>query len=304
MNGIQIGFIGAGKVGVSLGKYLKEKGRQVGGYYSLSPESAVWAAEFTDTKYYENLQEIIGNCDMLLFTVPDGRITSVWEEAKPYVSGKLICHCSGLHSSKIFSDVGSTNSCAYSIHPLMAVSSREKSWKELSDALFTIEGDEKYIHFIEEMFQSMGNRTGIISAENKIKYHAAAALSSNYMTALFHMSQTLFEECGFSEREAVNELYKLADGNLKHILEEGCISSLTGPIERNDYKTVQMHISVLPGEMKEAYRANASYLIGLAKHKHPDRDYTALENICAGSGKKGSVLDEEYSTDIAAEEER
>ena len=32
---MQIGFIGAGKVGVSLGKYFKEKGRNVGGYYSL-----------------------------------------------------------------------------------------------------------------------------------------------------------------------------------------------------------------------------------------------------------------------------
>lgn len=33
---MQIGFIGAGKVGVSLGKYFKEKGRNVGGYYSLT----------------------------------------------------------------------------------------------------------------------------------------------------------------------------------------------------------------------------------------------------------------------------
>ena len=109
---------------------------------------------------------------MILFTVPDGAIASVWEEAKSYVSGKIIGHCSGLHSSKIFSDIGSTKSYAYSIHPLMAVSSRESSWSELSGALFTIEGDEKYIPFLEEMFQDMGNRTRIISTENKTKYHA------------------------------------------------------------------------------------------------------------------------------------
>lgn len=39
---MQISFIGAGKVGVSLGKYFISKGRKVGGYYSLSPESAAW----------------------------------------------------------------------------------------------------------------------------------------------------------------------------------------------------------------------------------------------------------------------
>lgn len=106
MDCMQIGFIGAGKVGVSLGKYLKEKGRKVGGYYSLSPKSAKWAAEFTETSYYESLQEIISSCDMILFTVPDGAIARVWEEAEPYVSGKVIGHCSGLHSSKIFSTIG------------------------------------------------------------------------------------------------------------------------------------------------------------------------------------------------------
>ena len=54
---MQIGFIGAGKVGVSLGKYFKEKGRNVGGYYSLTRASAAWAAAFTQTTCYESLEE-------------------------------------------------------------------------------------------------------------------------------------------------------------------------------------------------------------------------------------------------------
>lgn len=277
---MQIGFIGAGRVGVSLGKYLKEKGRKVGGYYSLSPKSARWAAAFTETSYYESLQEIISSCDMILFTVPDGAIARVWEEAEPYVSGKIVGHCSGLHSSKIFSNTGSKEFYAYSIHPLFAVSSKEHSWKELSEILFTIEGDEKYLHTIEEMFTQMGNRTRIISAENKIKYHAAAALSSNYMTALFFMAQNLFLECGFEEKEAAEELYQLAKGNLDHILEQGCAEALTGPLERNDLETVTRHISALNPEMQKVYRANAGYLIQVAEKKHPDRDYSAMRKIC------------------------
>lgn len=59
---MQIGFIGAGKVGVSLGKYFKEKGRNVGGYYSLTRASAAWAAAFTQTTCYESLEEIISSC--------------------------------------------------------------------------------------------------------------------------------------------------------------------------------------------------------------------------------------------------
>lgn len=278
---MQIGFIGAGRVGVSLGKYFREKGQKIGGFYSRTPTSARWAAEFTGTKCYESLQEIISSCDMILFTVPDGVIAEVWEQAKPFVSGKIVCHCSGLHTSYIFSDAGRKNCHAYSIHPLFAVSSRESSWKELQAVLFTIEGDETHIHIIEKMLRTMGNRTRIVSAENKIKYHAAAALASNYMTGLFFMAQSLFVQCGFEEQEAKRELYQLARGNLEHILEQGCVASLTGPVERNDIGTVKMHIDALDPEMREVYRKNAGYLIQVAKAKHPECDFSEMEKLCS-----------------------
>lgn len=216
LNGMQIGFIGAGRAGVSLGKYFKEKGCDIGGYYSRSPASARWAAAFTGTTFYESLQDIISRCDMLFFTVPDGAIGEVAREASPYLTGRIICHCSGLHSSHIFSDIGS-DCHAYSIHPLFAISSRENSWRELGEVLFAIEGDGTYLQLIEKMFREMGNRTKILRAEDKVKYHAAAALSSNYVTTLIYMAQQLFQECGFAEEEARRELYALAKGNLDQI---------------------------------------------------------------------------------------
>lgn len=283
LNCIRIGFIGAGRVGVSFGKYLKEKGMYISGYYSQSPDSAKFAAEFTNTTHFKSLQEVIASSDMLLFTVPDNAIAKVWEEAKPYVSNMIIGHCSGLHSSKIFSDSGSNGNYAYSIHPLSAVSSKESSWKEFPNILFTLEGDEKYLNKIEKMFKSMGNRTKIISTENKIKYHAAAALSSNYMTALFYMAQELFVQCGFDEKEAKDELYGLAKGNLENILKMGCVKALTGPLERNDIETVKSHIECLEPKMRTVYQSNADYLIEVAARKHPDRDYNSMRQICERS---------------------
>ena len=44
---MRIGFIGAGKVGFSLGRYLAEGGVTVTGYYSRNSRSAREAAEFT-----------------------------------------------------------------------------------------------------------------------------------------------------------------------------------------------------------------------------------------------------------------
>lgn len=276
---MQIGFIGAGKVGVSLGNYFTKKGRKVGGYYSLSPKSAKEAAEITNSTQYESLQQIISSCDMIYFTVPDDRIEEVWEEAKPFVSSKIIAHCSGVHSSKIFSGIESTGSTGYSIHPLCAISSKSTSVELLAQTLFTIEGDSQNISIIQEIFQEMGNPIRVISAENKIKYHAAASFASNHVTAVFFMAKKLFLECGFSEEEAEQQLYLLAKGNLENIRHQGCTNSLTGPIERGDFYTVEKHLKSLNFEMKSAYMENAKQLVELAEQKHPERSYEDMYRL-------------------------
>ena len=76
---------------------------------------------------------------MIFFTVPDDKIGEVWEVAKPYAHGKIIAHCSGIHSSNIFSDIDRTGSMAYSIHHSVP-SVTGKHLQALGDVLFTIEG--------------------------------------------------------------------------------------------------------------------------------------------------------------------
>ena len=76
---MRAGFIGAGKVGFSLGRYLAEGGVTVTGYYSRNSRSAREAAEFTGTDHYEDLDAITADSDTLFITVPDGAISGVWD---------------------------------------------------------------------------------------------------------------------------------------------------------------------------------------------------------------------------------
>ena len=64
---MRIGFIGAGKVGFTFGKYITTKmvvskpehiQLEVSGYYSAHSESAADAAEFTETVMYNSLEEL------------------------------------------------------------------------------------------------------------------------------------------------------------------------------------------------------------------------------------------------------
>ncbi|MGN0704214.1 MAG: NAD(P)-binding domain-containing protein, partial [Lentihominibacter sp.] len=72
--GVQLrtGFIGAGKVGTSLGKYFSEGGLNVKGYYSRSAGSAQDAARFTATEAFDDMEALVKECDVIFLTVPDG----------------------------------------------------------------------------------------------------------------------------------------------------------------------------------------------------------------------------------------
>ena len=61
---MKIGFIGAGKVGFSLGKYFAENGQNVCGYYSEFEHDAVEAAEFTNSKEYKEINDLIADSDV------------------------------------------------------------------------------------------------------------------------------------------------------------------------------------------------------------------------------------------------
>ncbi len=275
---MNIGFIGAGKVGFSMGKYLTERGRRVAGYYSRSPRSSQEAAEFTQSGQYPDMASLVRDSDMIFLSVPDGAISPVWDQVKQLpIQNKMILHCSGFLSSAVFSDIGRTHAFGYSIHPLLAVNDRHTSWEKLGNALFTIEGAAEYLDFLKEMFESFGNRVEVISAENKPLYHASAAMASNLYVGLVGLCEELLCGCGFSPESAHRALIPLILGNAQNIADVGPAAALTGPIERNDVNTVAAHMNCLPEESREVYRILSGQVLKVAKQKHPEQDYGKLE---------------------------
>ena len=68
---MRIGIIGAGRVGCSLGKYFRLKGAHLVGYYDASAEASKEAAEFTQTDYFETLEQLVRESEVLFITTPD-----------------------------------------------------------------------------------------------------------------------------------------------------------------------------------------------------------------------------------------
>ncbi len=275
---MRIGIIGSGKVGTSLGKFFVSKGLSLTGFFDSYEKEAIDAADFTGTKYYEKLEDLVKDSDTLFLTVPDGLITEVWNAIKDMpVKGKYICHCSGaLSAGEAFPKAEERGAYIASVHPLFAVSDKYHSYQELDDACFTIEGGEKSEDMVK-LFKSFGNPVVKIMAENKVKYHLAAAIASNHVIALMEQSLSLLTECGFDEEGARKALTPIVTKNVSHILQDGTAASLTGPVERGDVTTVKKHLACLSEEDQLLYRLLSKKLLNIGKKKNPTRDYSALE---------------------------
>ena len=292
---MKIGFIGAGKVGCSLGKLFAERCIDVAGYFDRDKETAAQAASFTDSACYEDMNKLAEDCDVLFLTVPDGLIGPVFsllrggaEESSGAetsgaadLTGKLICHCSGSISSRdAFKGIEETGAFGYSVHPLFAVSSRFETYKELSGAFFSLEGAPSHLDDMEEILTRAGLHYQVIDPSAKTKYHLAAVYASNLVCALIGQASRLLQECGFGEEDALKALSPLIEGNVDHALAAGPVQALTGPVERGDVTTLEKHLSVCETEDdRRLYLLLSRKLLELARIKHPERDYKELEEF-------------------------
>ena len=275
-----IGFIGAGRVGFTLGRYFVENGLNVSGYYSRTYEHAVSASQFTDSKSYKTIDELIAASSIIFITVNDSQIQTVWELCKKSdLTNKILCHCSGAMTASVFSGIEQTKAYGYSVHLLFSFNDKYNSYKEISKAFFTVEGDENHIDYVTDIIKKTGNEYVVIDGTIKDKYHGAAVFVSNLVIGLFHSGKKLLMDCGFCDEQAQKALIPLFINNAANLSCVGESSALTGPVDRNDLDTVKKNINCLDDDYKDIYVKLSRQLVEIAKNKYRDADYSQMEKL-------------------------
>ena len=266
----RIGFVGAGTLGSALATRLAEQGYEVVAVSSRRRSSAEKLAErIVRCRVAEKSQEVAQLADLVFITTPDDAIAPV-VGAIQWRQGQMVVHCNGSASTDILEHARRAGALVGSFHPLQTFADLAEALRNLPGSAFAVEAEEPLHEILAQMARDLGGQSFRLRAEDKVLYHAAAVITSNYTVALMKMATDLWRSFGVPAAKATQALLPLLRGTVNNIDKIGLPNCLTGPIARGDVGTLRNHLNALreraPG-MVEAYRQLGLQAIPIALEK-------------------------------------
>jgi predicted short-subunit dehydrogenase-like oxidoreductase (DUF2520 family) len=210
-----IRIVGAGRVGSAIGARLRERG------VVLRDEDA----------------------ELVLLCVPDGAIAEVARSVEP---GPWVAHVSGATSLSALDP----HRRRFSLHPLQTFT-RARGSDQLDGAYGAVTAETEDARAVAiELAETLGLRPFELADDQRVLYHAGAAVASNFLVTLRRVAGRLVEDAG-APPEALDPL-------MRQTIENGF--ELTGPIARGDWDTVDAHVHAIRArrpEYERLYRALA-----------------------------------------------
>ena len=180
--------------------------------------------------------------DLIIISTPDDNILSIINllNSEHIIKKDVIF----LHFSGALYIKGNN---VVSIHPMMSITNYENDLKRLKEHYFTLQSDSpELIDIFKPVLSVITKNYMIIEGDDKKYFHLSAVMINNFSTALVNSSAEVMKRAGLSEKEALDILLPLFKDVFVNLSNNQDIrASLTGPVVRNDNKTIEKHIKLL-----------------------------------------------------------
>jgi predicted short-subunit dehydrogenase-like oxidoreductase (DUF2520 family) len=256
-----ISIVGAGRVGRTLAKRLRELGWRIGAVITRSRTSSRAAVRAIGggVPHARLVREILAT-DVILFATPDEALakaaTELASAAGNECRGKVVLHTSGALDRSVLAPLARCGAATGSLHPLQTFTGR--ALPNLHGVVFAVEGDSRARRTAQQIARQLGGVPVTIKGTSKPAYHAAGALVAGHALGLVEAATQVLVGIGFTRRTAAAALLPLMRQMLDNFERLGPRAAWTGPIARGDYATVAKHAKALrryPREFRESYAA-------------------------------------------------
>ena len=270
-----INIVGAGKVGKVFAKFWHQ--RQVLYIQQIinqHMDSARQAMHFIGAGQVCETLDQLTHANIILISVPDDSINKV---ATQLVSigivkeNDIVMHCSGALSSKVLQPLQECGARTMSMHPPFSFADVNYAIKHLPGTTCVLEGELSACTEIQKLLQAIDLPSITIAANDKLIYHGALVMVSNYLVSLLDAGIMLLKQINITEQDAQKLMQPLVQGAVTQSFALTPEQALTGLIDRAEMQTIQQQLAALTttnSNIAELYRALGQYTVTLAQRKH------------------------------------
>lgn len=265
-----LGFIGAGPVGTTFGVRLREQGYPVVGVADISAAAAERFAGLVEgCRRFASNQELADAADMVFITTADDFIAPVCSGVR-WRPGQRVVHCSGASTVQSLESARAQGARVGSIHPCQSFAGIDQAIANLPGSTFGIEAEEPVKAVLTEMARRLKGDIVYLSSEDKVLYHAAAAIACNYFVTIEKLATDLWKNFGKTSADGIRAYMPLLRGTLLNIEKTGFPNCLTGPIARGDVATIRRHLKALAAKAPDLvplYKQLARFTVPIGRDK-------------------------------------
>ena len=271
----RIAVVGAGRLGTILARELARAGHD-----ALGPLSRDYApADAADA-------------EVVLLCVPDreiGHAAAAWR-ARRGAGGReaFVGHCSGASGLDVLRDPDGTGGERFSLHPLMTFADAAVTPRWTGAAAAVAGSSASALAVAIALAEDLGLTPVSVADEDRVAYHAAASIASNFLVTLQSAAEALAATTGVS-REMLAPLVR---ETVENWARDGA-AALTGPIARGDEETVR--------RQHDAVAERAPHLVALFDAlTHATRATAAQRTQRAGADGPTAVSPSPPAAELAA----
>lgn len=279
----RVGFVGVGAAGAILTRALDARGATIAAIASRHPDRAeALAAALTSAPQITSPEGVVQASDTVFLAVPDDVITPL-AETLPWRPERAVVHLSGARGAAALASAAARDARTAALHPLMtftrtaAPPSADEALNRLRGCSWALEAsDDALAGALTVLVAALDGRIFRLAADDRVPYHIAAVLASNYVTTLLGAAVHLWEPFDVPSGAALPALLPLLRATVANLESAGLPDALSGPIARGDLSTVAAHLAWLDdhaahdpalADLRAAYIALARLAIPLAQAK-------------------------------------
>jgi predicted short-subunit dehydrogenase-like oxidoreductase (DUF2520 family) len=245
---LDVGVVGAGRVGAVLGAALVRAGHRVVGVSGVSAESRERAESLLPGVRVMSVPDVVQACELVLLTVPDDELPALVQgltDTAAWQAGQILVHTSGRFGVQVLEPAAANHVIPLALHPAMTFSGTAVDLERLAGCCFGVTAPDAARPVAEALVLEMGAEPVWVAEADRVRYHAALAHGSNHLVTLVAQAMQVLRGTGIEAPDRV--LAPLLSAALDGALRAGD-AAITGPVSRGDAGTVAAHVRELAQE--------------------------------------------------------